>query len=57
MDKNIIEFLTFTNSLIIRYLQKCYRKDAKKMIKKHTVYKKKCIPLQCFNKHMIVLQI
>lgn len=52
--------LTFVYSLYLidfQYVLKVLQKSQKKKTKKLYVVLKKCIPLQCFNKQMIVLQI
>ncbi len=52
--------LTFVHTLYIvdfQCVSKALQKKSKKKPKKLYVVLKKCIPLQCFNKQMIVLQI
>ena len=52
--------LTFVYTLYLidfQYVLKALQKSQKKKPKKLYVVLKKCIPLQCFNKQMIVLQI
>jgi len=52
--------LTFVHTLYLIDFQcvlKALQKKSKKKPKKLYVVLKKCIPLQCFNKQMIVLQI
>jgi len=53
----IIQILTFRICLYINTLQKSYKTTLKKSLKKKNNVLKKCLPLQRFNKQMIVLQI
>ena len=53
----IIQILTFRIYLYISTLQKKLQNNTKKSLKKKNNVLKKCLPLQRFNKQMIVLQI